>query len=239
MAVGSKSFPQQLPAQTEISSAEPNCGPVPHHAFGLGPASQVTIAYLLLLASLWSSMATSRAWLVLCGGILLSLTLASGYSRRVLGLDLPSRQGAVRVLLFGLLAVTAILGAGIFLAGKLPVNSDWPPARALWQYSIWAMVQQFLLQSFFYVRLETVMEARSAVFATAALFAAAHVPNPILTMGTLIVGLFFCEMFRRYRSIYPLGIVHAALGLSLAETIPDRWLHHMRVGIGYLHFHLH
>jgi hypothetical protein len=43
-------------------------------------------------------------------------------------------------------------------------------------------------------------------------------------------------MFRRYRSIYPIGIVHAVLGLTVAVTMPDSLLHHMRVGIGYLRY---
>jgi hypothetical protein len=43
-------------------------------------------------------------------------------------------------------------------------------------------------------------------------------------------------MFRRYRNIYPLAIVHAMLGLTVAITTPDSLLHHMRVGIGYLRY---
>jgi membrane protease YdiL (CAAX protease family) len=68
------------------------------------------------------------------------------------------------------------------------------------------------------------------------LFAAGHLPNPILTPATLIGALFFCEMFRRYRSLYPIAIVHAILGLTLALTVPDSLLHHMRVGAGYLKY---
>jgi hypothetical protein len=49
-------------------------------------------------------------------------------------------------------------------------------------------------------------------------------------------GLFFCEMFRRYRSIYPIGIMHAVLGLTIAVTMPESLLHNMRVGIGYLRY---
>ena len=37
--------------------------------------------------------------------------------------------------------------------------------------------------------------------------------------------------------LYPLGIIHGGLGLTIAASLPDRWLHHMRVGIGYLRFH--
>jgi hypothetical protein len=50
-------------------------------------------------------------------------------------------------------------------------------------------------------------------------------------------GLVFCELFRRYRNIYLLGIVHAALGLTVAARLPDNLLHHMRVGIGFLTYH--
>jgi membrane protease YdiL (CAAX protease family) len=58
-----------------------------------------------------------------------------------------------------------------------------------------------------------------------------------LTGITLLGGLFFCEMFRRYRSIYPLGVTHALLGLTMAASFPQEGLHHMRVGIDYLRFH--
>ncbi|HET7440088.1 MAG TPA: CPBP family intramembrane glutamic endopeptidase [Terriglobales bacterium] len=238
MAVGSKTFPQELPQNSEITRAKPNSGSTSHTAFGINPAAQIAIAYTLLLISLWTSLASHRLWMIFCGAILLILTLVSSYSGRELGLANPSSRGWFRILLIGLGAAAAIVLTAVLWGEKLPANSNWPPPRDLWQYAIWAMVQQFILQSFFYVRLETLLGARSAVIAGALLFAAAHLPSPILTLGTLLAGIFFCEMFRRYRSIYPLGIVHAALGLALAETIPDHWLHHMRVGIGYLHFHL-
>jgi membrane protease YdiL (CAAX protease family) len=75
-----------------------------------------------------------------------------------------------------------------------------------------------------------------AVWVTATLFAAVHLPSPLLTTFTLIGGLLFCEMFRRFRSIYPIGVVHALMGLTVALTMPDSVLHHMRVGIGYLRY---
>jgi len=56
----------------------------------------------------------------------------------------------------------------------------------------------------------------------------------VLTLMSLAGGLLFCEMFRRYRNIFPLGLVHATLGLTIAASFPDSLLHHMRVGLGYL-----
>jgi hypothetical protein len=32
-------------------------------------------------------------------------------------------------------------------------------------------------------------------------------------------------------------VVHAMLGLTIAMTMPDSVLHHMRVGMGYLRYH--
>jgi membrane protease YdiL (CAAX protease family) len=56
----------------------------------------------------------------------------------------------------------------------------------------------------------------------------------VLTFTTLLGGLFFGKMFRRYRNIFPLGAVHAMVGLTLAASFSDAVLGHMRVGIGYL-----
>src|SRR5207245_11446118 len=93
-------------------------------------------------------------------------------------------------------------------------------------------------QSFFFVRLESLLGSRRAVLATTILFAAAHIPNPILTIGSLFAGFFFCEMFRRYRNIFPLRVVHVILGLTMAASVSDALLHHMRVGIGFVQFQL-
>lgn len=242
MAAGSKSFPHDVPSGPAIPPvrAEEDPSPAGRDVLGIGPGLQVAIGYLLLEASLWSPPAVNRAlWMTLATGFLLFFSLGSGYSKRELGLGAPSRTGALRILTIGLLAAAAIPAIAILLGQALPANPNWPPARAIWEYTIWAMAQQFILQSFFYVRLESVLGSQSAVIATALLFAGAHLPNPMLTAGALLAAVFFCEMFRRYRSIYPLGMVHAALGLALAESIPDRLIHHLRVGMGYLHFHAH
>lgn len=108
------------------------------------------------------------------------------------------------------------------------------PWRRAWQYAIWAMQQEFILQSFFYLRLESLLGSRRALLGAACLFSAAHLPSPLLTLLSFIGGLLFCEMFRRYRNIFPLGLVHAVLGLTIAASLPDSMLHHMRVGLGYL-----
>jgi membrane protease YdiL (CAAX protease family) len=136
----------------------------------------------------------------------------------------------------GCVFAVAIPGIALVLGHSVPANPEWPRLHNLWPYVIWAFGQQFLLQSFLYLRLESLLGSRSAVAAATLLFTVAHLPNLPLTVLTFAGALFFTEMFRRYRSIYPLGIVHAMLGIAVAYTFPDSLMHHMRVGLSFWKF---
>jgi len=104
-------------------------------------------------------------------------------------------------------------------------------------YVAWTIYQQFLLQDYFMPRLTRVLSADWAIAVAAGLFSLAHLPNIPLTVATLVWGAVSCLLFRRYRSLYFLGIAQGLLGLCFALCIPDVWLHHMRVGLGYYHYH--
>ena len=102
---------------------------------------------------------------------------------------------------------------------------------------IWAFMQQFVLLDFFLLRLLRVLPSRgAAIFAAAALFSIAHLPNPLLTIATLAWGLAACAIFLKYRNLYVLGIAHGILGLCIAVSVPNTIHHHMRVGLGYLRY---
>jgi membrane protease YdiL (CAAX protease family) len=101
-------------------------------------------------------------------------------------------------------------------------------------YAIWTAAQQFLLQGFFLFRIERLMPGKAAALGAAVLFAATHLPNPILTPITLFWGIAACLLFLRYRNIYPLMLAHAILGIAVAMTVPGPVVHNMRVGLGYL-----
>jgi membrane protease YdiL (CAAX protease family) len=103
-------------------------------------------------------------------------------------------------------------------------------------YLFWALQQELMLQSFFFNRLERALGSGKAVWVAAGLFALAHLPNPVLVPATLIGGLVFCKLFRRYRNIYTLVVAQTILGICFAATVPNTVHHHMRVGIGYLTF---
>jgi membrane protease YdiL (CAAX protease family) len=100
-------------------------------------------------------------------------------------------------------------------------------------YVVWTLYQQFLLQDYFMPRLTRIMSSDAAIAAAAVLFALAHLPNLSLTLATLLWGAISCALFRRYRSLYVLGITQGLLGLCFAVCVPDAMHHHMRVGLGY------
>lgn len=100
-------------------------------------------------------------------------------------------------------------------------------------YAVWALEQQFMLQSFMFVGVERALGTRIAVLACAGLFGFAHLPNPVLTLATLSAGILFTLAFARYRNVYLLAIAHVILGLAFAIAVPEDVHHHMRVGWGY------
>ncbi|MFZ3263605.1 MAG: CPBP family intramembrane glutamic endopeptidase [Terriglobales bacterium] len=198
---------------------------------------QLIAVYVLLEGALWSSrMSVRNLWALAIAIAVFAFVLLDGQSIREMGLGLPTAAGAG-------LALAVSLAAAIFLilmvhraGGEIPADAVWPDFKQSSGYLLWALIQEFLLQSFFFTRCEKLFGGADAVWVAATLFAAAHLPNPILTTSTFVAALVFCELFRRYRSIYPLAIAHAALGLTVAATMPDSVLHHMRVGMGYLRY---
>ena len=112
--------------------------------------------------------------------------------------------------------------------------------KNFWGYAIWSFAQQWLLQGFFLLRLMRILPGKRYAAAIAAgIFALAHLPNPILTVVTLVWGLIACQLFLRYRNVYTLAITHAILGICLAVSIPGPVIRNMRVGLGYLTYPRH
>jgi hypothetical protein len=221
-----------------ISEIAPNGRIIPAHAASatlpveLSDSLQIGIVFALILIAVWTPPGRLSTIISLLATIcILWFSIRSRFSVRELGLTRPG-AGAVLIFVSGIFLIATIVFPGRLIHGIGPAQPV--PWERTWKYAIWAPEQEFILQSFFYVRLESLLGSRRAVMAAALLFAILHVPSPLLTGLSFIGGLLFCEMFRCYRNIFPLGLVHAALGLTIAASFPDRLLHHMRVGLGYL-----
>ena len=229
MASESKSFPEVL----SYAAAPAQCAYAGQWSLWL----QIGLVYTLIVVASWTPEGPWKAGLMLATACLVVVFALSGrYTAMEMGLGVPPARGSLLILGMGLLFAVSIPVVAMLAGLRFPPVRI-VPWRGAWQYAVWALMQQFALQSFFYVRMESLVGSRRAVLAAAVLFSSVHLPSPVLTIATLMGGLFFCEMFRRYRTILPLGVVHAALGLTIAASFSDHLLHHMRVGIGYLAFH--
>jgi membrane protease YdiL (CAAX protease family) len=197
---------------------------------------QVLLVYGALEGALWTSGPAQACLMVLTVALAVAWTLAEPRLQADLGLGRRSLGRG-----WWLAPVGAVVAGLILLAAwrlqtlRLPAPSP-AVAVSVVMSLIWALLQQFLAQAFFFLRLERLLRSGGrAVFAAALLFSSAHIPNPVLVPVTLAGGLLLSAVFRRYRNLYPLALAHALVALSLAISIPESVLRDMRVGIAYLH----
>ena len=197
---------------------------------------ELAIGYGILEIALWTGRAAQAYVSVVLIIWILGAVLSQRRSADQLGIGRNGFAGALWAIAWGALG-SAMLLLISWLSGALhSLASSRPPATHIAGYFFWALVQQFILESFFYVNLEDLLGKR-AFWATVALFTAAHIPNPVLLPATLLGSMFFVAMFRRYRNLYPIAIAHGMLGMALAVSVPDVWIRHMRVGIAFFQYH--
>src|SRR5579863_801141 len=177
MAVESKSFVARVPIRdpqvaneaaargwVRDRSADPNC------------LLEIGLVFSLIMLAVWTPPGRFNSAVSLLATLaVVVVSLRGRYSSRELGLTRPA-SGALVTLIAGALVVLAIAGAGVFTRELGPPQVF--PWHKAWQYAIWALLQQFILQSVFYVRLESVLSSGRAVLAAALLFVIAHLPSP-------------------------------------------------------------
>lgn len=195
---------------------------------------ETMLGFVAIMAVLW--LPTREQWIV--GPIILLTPLVLVLLRRPSLAQLGLHLRGVASSLWILPTAIALSIAAIFLAQQTGTY------HALYQadlthvsgYVLWTIYQQFLLQDYFMPRLTRLLNSDAAVALAATLFAVAHLPNLPLALATLVWGGISCALFRRYRSIWVLGLAQGLLGLCFAVCIPDALHHHMRVGLGFFHY---
>jgi hypothetical protein len=199
---------------------------------------ELAVGYALIIATVWTANPTQRVlyWLAFTWIVATSWAGREGWTALGLG-----RKGLLQSL--WIVGVALLLSAiTIFLAWQTHrlhrLHGPTPVLLHGWAYIVWSLMQQFILQSYFLLRLLRLLPGKAApVIVATVIFALAHLPNPILTPITLVWGAIACVLFLRYRNIYALGVAHGILGLCVAVTVPNSLHHHMRVGLGYLRYH--
>jgi membrane protease YdiL (CAAX protease family) len=237
MVAGTKTFPRDSTAGSAEGAGEGASSGISAASGGALTAwAEILLVFGLVEAVMWTPRSFGHSLLI---AAVVGSVLWFGFRRhstKELGLVWPERSGTAWILGIGCLVAIAIPVGALLTGHPVPANPDWPKFKNVWPYVIWAVGQQFLLQSFFYLRLEALLGSRRAILASVVLFTLAHLPNIPLTVMTFLGAWFFTEMFRKYRSIYPLGIVHALLGIAIAYSFPDSLMHHMRVGLSFWQF---
>jgi hypothetical protein len=201
---------------------------------------EVAVAFGLILAVIWTPPPWQHLlWWVTFSTVVAMICLSfEGLSAMGLRAANFFRSLWVVGLALGLSGAAMLLAAGMHTL-SVPV-SPIQFVRSFGGYVIWAGVQQFLLQCFFLSRLQRLIPDQNlVVFVVAVLFAVAHLPNPLLTVVTVVWGVAACLVYLRYRNVYSLAIAHAIFGIAIAITVPGPLDHNMRVGLEYLAYSPH
>jgi hypothetical protein len=101
-------------------------------------------------------------------------------------------------------------------------------------YAAWCVLQQLLFQNMTYRRLRDGLGASWKTSCIAgALFAATHIPNPILVPATFLWGTVSTRLFEARPSVPVLGVTQALLSAMLYVLTPVALNGQFRVGPGY------
>jgi len=198
--------------------------------------TELILGYGLIVGVIWTPENLQR----FLSPVVLVLTLGVVLARRKCRDELGVGRHGLAQSLWILPAALVLAGASVFVAARTGTlhplyKGDF---KHIAGYLLWTIYQQFLLQDYFLDRLLRLVSNESAAVALAgALFAVAHLPNPALTVATLVWGIVSCVLFRRYRNLWALGLAQGVLGLCFAVCVPDAFHHHLRVGLGYLRYH--
>jgi len=85
--------------------------------------------------------------------IVVAFALVDRPSVRRLGLGLPDAMGSGLMLGVGLTGAILLMFLTHWVGGPVPANPLFPNMHLAWQYMVWALVQEFMMQSFFFNRL--------------------------------------------------------------------------------------
>ncbi len=218
-----------------IRSAVQPIGPKVH-------ALEAGAVFVLLLSYIWYFQALAHSsWMILLA-IVLASHAVRGESPSALGLRSEgfvecARRFAIPVFLVAVIGTT--LGFAFDTVRHVAV---WRVAGVLVGYCFWALFQQYLLNGYFVNRLRASFDTRYQFLVApmaGAMFAAAHLPNPLLMVVTLIGGAIAAVAYQRHRNLFFLALAHALIGTMLWLVVPDALSHNLRVGPGMLRGHAH
>ena len=189
--------------------------------------------FLLIMQYIWSMRYTHPLfWIVILGLVMLSHLChheqAEGLGFRRANFARCLEELAPVLILLAL----ALLGTGMVFQTTRPITFDQGLVN-LAAYWPWGLVQQYLVNSYFLNRMQSVSNPRRASWISAAMFSGAHLPNLFLMAVTFGAGFCGARVYLKYRNLYFLGLAHGIIGFLLYLVVPDSISHHLNVGPGW------
>jgi membrane protease YdiL (CAAX protease family) len=166
-----------------------------------------------------------------CFGLCLEYNRRYSPSLRDWGLDFHRFTYAMNaVIRVTLPALVVILGVG-FVLGTLHTR-----AYSVWNLIflfVWALVQQFALQTVVFRACRERFSRRLAPLAAAGVFAMLHLPNPFLVPLAFLGGFVWCWLYRRHANLIPLALSHGVCSFAILCSFSTHVTGAMRVGTSY------
>jgi hypothetical protein len=202
---------------------------------------EVAAFTLLLLSYIWGWQGMFPGSLAVIITLSLLLITVSNFilhrdRARELGLRVDNLAASLKEVGAVTIVIGTLLVSGGWILGTLRPVSNWTVSRLPWLL-FWAFAQQYALQSFVQTRLREVLRSdEKASVAAASLFAFLHLPNPLLTVATLIMGYLWCQLFQRHPNLFTLMCSHTILAVIMSHSFSRSLTHGMKVGPGYFNF---
>ncbi|MGH9967050.1 MAG: CPBP family glutamic-type intramembrane protease [Pyrinomonadaceae bacterium] len=205
----------------EIASVITSCLLGEWVIFSIGKGNRLALAVLVLIVSFF---------------MFLSHRLRKE-STRDLGLRLDNFLEAARLLALPMCLASGVAILVAYLNGTLSL-ARWRGGQSILGMPalgiLWALVQQYALQAFINRRAQLVWGRglRSVLF-VALMFAALHLPNPLLCLATFAGGMLWAAVYQRAPNLFALALSHALMTWVLVSTVPASLLGGLRVGFKY------
>lgn len=168
--------------------------------------------------------------LLACGLIVFS-SRERGETLREIGFRTDNFLSSCRLLLLPTAAAIIVIVVICWFTNHLIAA----PFRARYfSLPLWALFQQYALNGFVNRRAQLALgRGLKSIALVAVIFGLLHLPNPLLTMVTIIGGLILAAVYQRQPNLFALALSHTLVSLTLALVTPPDLFNSLRVGLKY------